>query len=734
MEGDYDSALDAYQLAYDLTDDSEIRATSLVMRGRIYYLRGDELKALDLFRQVTELYQSPLAVSTAAVYLGDIYFGLDRFDEAASAYEQYLNLRPGLLDDYYLEKLGDSLAGAGRNEEALSAYQLAIERTLVSPPVWLLFKVADTQVKLGRGDDAIATYQEILSTTGNDYDRAAAEFLIGQIYYNRGDFETAYGHFLTCVDNYPKASDSYFALVALVNDNQPVDNQNRGIVDYYAGQYQAAVDALTAYEAENASHDGTVHYYLALSYTYLKDYPQAVTEWDALIQGHSGDRYWNTAWDEKAYTLWYYQGNYAAAAQTLIDFVVTAPSDAQAPGYLFEAARIYERDGKLDQAASTWERLAVEYPSAEISYSGIFLSGITRYRQQNYPDALSTFQRALLLATKPNETASAWLWIGKSNQALGDADKTAAAWQNALEADPGGYYSERARSLLLGTDLITACPVMDLAMDLPAEHLAADAWMRKTFSLGDEVDLDHLGPLSEDRRIIRGQEFWRLGLFEQARGEYEAVRIENELDPVNTYRLIQYFLDAGLYRSAIFASRQVLQLAGLDETATLNAPIYFNHVRYGVYYRDIVLQAAADEDIDPLVLFSLIRQESLFEGFVESSVGAKGLMQLMPETANQTVSQLGWPAVYVEKDIYRPLVNIRVGSNYLRQQLNASHNELFTALAAYNSGPGSAAAWRELSGDDPDLFLETVRFLETRQYIRSIVELDLIYRMFYCRN
>jgi len=734
LDGDYDAALEAYSLAYDLTTDPDIRSSALVMIARIHYERGDELKALELFRKVQQEFTSPLPVSMAAVYLGELYFGLGRFDEAAGAYEQYLTLRPGILDDYYLEKLGDALAGAGRYEEATSAYQLAVERTTVPQPVWLLFKVAGSQVKLGRADQGIGTYQEILSITGNDYDRAAAEFLIGQIYYNRGDFESAYAHFLSCVDNYPKASDSYFALVTLVNDNQPVDHLNRGIVDYYAGQYQASVDALSAYESETAAHDGTMHYYRALAYTYLKNYPAANRDWDSLIQGHPGDRFWNTAWDEKAYTQWYYQENHVEAAQTLIDFVVTAPQDAQAPGYLYEAARIYERKGLLDEAAATWERLAVEYPSAEISYSGIYLSGITRYRQEDYQAALNTFQRALVLATEPMETASAWLWIGKSNQAIGDEEKARTSWQNALQADPGGYYSERARSLLLGTDLITSCPVMDLAVDLPAEHLVANDWMRSTFNLGAEVDLDSLGTLSDDPRVLRGQEFWRLGLYEQARGEFEAVRIDNELDPVNTYRLAQYFLDTGLYRSAIFASRQVLQLAGLDETATLNAPVYFNHIRYGAYYRDIVLQSAVDEKIDPLILFSLIRQESLFEGFIESSVGAKGLMQLMPETANQTVSHTGWPAVFVENDIYRPLVNIKIGSHYLHQQMEGFDGDLFAALAAYNSGPGNAAVWRELSGKDPDLFLETVRFLETRQYIRSIVELDLLYRMFYCRS
>jgi soluble lytic murein transglycosylase len=60
--------------------------------------------------------------------------------------------------------------------------------------------------------------------------------------------------------------------------------------------------------------------------------------------------------------------------------------------------------------------------------------------------------------------------------------------------------------------------------------------------------------------------------------------------------------------------------------------------------------------------------------------------------------------------------------------------DLYAALAAYNGGPGNAKAWRDLSGGDPDLFLEVVRFEETRNYIRNIYEIYVIYRRLYGNN
>ena len=732
-DGDYDSALAAYQLAFDITSDPDIKAAALTKIGRIYYQQKQVQKAVDTLRQVTENYTSPDSLSMAYVYLAEIYTFLQQPAESAAAYQSYLDLKPGILDSYFLEKKGDALTANGQFAEANTAYEAAVGSSPVSPTTSLDLKISSNLVSLGDVDTAIQRYIFIQNSTSNEYVKAQAEFLIGQIYLNKGDTATAYEHFQNNVNNYPRSFDSYSALSALVNAGEIVNNLNRGIVDYFAGQYEISIKALDEYEAEFNNHDGTSHYYKALAYTALQDYPNAQIEWNKLIDDHPGDRFWSTAFDEKAYTLWLYQDRYEEAAQTLLDFVSRVPQDPQSPGFLFEAGRIYERANLLDLAATTWERLATEYPSAEQSYSGIYLSGITHFRQQNYEAALSSFQRALLLASNPLDSSSAYLWLGKIQLVMNDAASAQISWQQAVQKDPTGYYSERARDLLINRAPFTACPVLDLAVDLESERTEAISWVRKTFNLAEDVDLVNLNSLTQDPRFIRGNEYWRLGLYEEGRAEFEELRLSRELDVADTFRLTKFFLDIGLYRSAVFSARQVLTLAGLDDTSTFNAPLYFNHIRFGAYYREMVMQDAQEERLDPLMLLSLIRQESLFEGFIQSSAGAKGLMQLIPDTARQTSANMGWPEVYADDDIYRPFVNIRLGSHYLRQQIDFQGGDIYAALAGYNAGPGNAQIWRDLSTGDPDLFLEIVRYKETRQYIRSIVELYNIYRMFYCR-
>jgi soluble lytic murein transglycosylase len=396
----------------------------------------------------------------------------------------------------------------------------------------------------------------------------------------------------------------------------------------------------------------------------------------------------------------------------------------------------------LESAAVVWERLASEFPNHDLVQRALFLGGIARYRRGDYEGALTSFQKILGSAVLLGERAAAQFWIGKVHQAVGDTASARAAWSQAANLDPTGYYSERARDLLLSRSPYTSPRNYDLGFDAPAERFEAEAWLRTTFGISESVDLSSLGVLASDPRLVRGTELWNLGFYDVARLEFEDLRQEVSDDPVNTYRLANYLVKIGLYRSGIFAARQVLNLAGMDDAETLNAPIYFNHLRFGSYFRDLIIPIAEAYDFHPLLLFTVVRQESLFEGFVRSSKGARGLMQIIPSTGASIAAQAGWPPNYSADDLYRPKVSLTFGADYLDDQrdffcdgaedpLSAC---LFAGFAAYNAGPGNAAIWYELSGEDPDLLLEIVRFEETRRYLRGIYEVFAIYRRLYDRT
>jgi len=128
--------------------------------------------------------------------------------------------------------------------------------------------------------------------------------------------------------------------------------------------------------------------------------------------------------------------------------------------------------------------------------------------------------------------------------------------------------------------------------------------------------------------------------------------------------------------------------------------------------------------------FALVRQESLFESFARSGAAAQGLAQVIPDTGAYIARQLAWPD-YENDDLFQPYVGLAFGAFYLGQQLRAFDGFVTAALAAYNAGPGNAAHWFELAGDDHDRFVETVDFAETRLYIERIYTGYVIYRFLY---
>ena len=756
INGDYDQALLEYQQARQQATDEDTRLRADLGIARIFYLKGDQATALTLLRSLIDTYPANPRGANAYYYLGQIYSNLGRFTEAAAAYDEFLRLKPGEIDSAIQDLKGDALAAAGDPIGAINAYLAAIQLPHLGDNDHLNAKLGGAYLDSGNPEIAIQIYQQVFDSTTNDYTKAQMDFLIGQIYYQQGNREAAYLRFQHSVENYPTSYDSYSALVTLVEDGQPVSELQRGIIDYYAGKYSLAIEALDRYLAATPDHDGTAQYFQGLAWRAVgqESYPlysalrsealysnegipedeHAIAVWRAMVEEHPSDYYWADAWDEIAYTQWAYQEDPAAAASTLLEFINRAPVDGHAPGFLFMAGRYLERADLLNDAAATWERMADMYPSYEDTFRALLLAGVSRYRLGDYENAELTFQRSLLLAGSPSDQAAAYLWIGKCERIRGNPEAASQAWLQAATRDPTGYYSERARELSIGNPIFTPPAITDMAYDLATEKMEAEIWLRTTFAIAAEVNLSSPSELVYDPRYIRGEAFYNLGLNSEAKLEFNSLYADIKEDPIQTFRFIQVMVDRGYYQQAILASRQVLNLARLNDLDSLNAPVYFNHIRFGLFFKDLVLPYTQETGLDPLLLYAMMRQESLFDGSAQSSAGARGLLQLMPATGAETAASENWPPNYSSSDLERPFVNIRLGASYLERQLNYFNGNLFAGLAAYNAGAGNTSIWVSMAQDDPDLLLEIIRYSETRQYIQYIFENYGLYKRFYGRD
>ncbi len=132
---------------------------------------------------------------------------------------------------------------------------------------------------------------------------------------------------------------------------------------------------------------------------------------------------------------------------------------------------------------------------------------------------------------------------------------------------------------------------------------------------------------------------------------------------------------------------------------------------------DLIQKYSKSSQLDPILVLSLIKQESAFDENAGSSVGALGLMQVMPATALETESDLPIHRLHRAED------NIRVGTTYLKKLLDRYRGNVALALAAYNAGPNAVDRWLKGAGPETTLteFIESIPYKETREYVGSII-------------
>lgn len=151
------------------------------------------------------------------------------------------------------------------------------------------------------------------------------------------------------------------------------------------------------------------------------------------------------------------------------------------------------------------------------------------------------------------------------------------------------------------------------------------------------------------------------------------------------------------------------------------------NIRFPLAYKNIVINESKNRSISPNWALAIMRQESAFNERIKSHAGAMGLMQLMPGTARQTAQKFDIPLAKLD-DTLEPKTNIQLGTAYLAQVYSIFQNNRILASAAYNAGPARVKQWLKDSNHlDFDVWIETIPFNETRQYVQNILFYTVIY-------
>lgn len=160
-------------------------------------------------------------------------------------------------------------------------------------------------------------------------------------------------------------------------------------------------------------------------------------------------------------------------------------------------------------------------------------------------------------------------------------------------------------------------------------------------------------------------------------------------------------------------------VAGVVLEGTINKAI--QELTLPLRHEDVIRQQSREKNVDAALIAAVIYSESKFSDST-SSAGARGLMQITPEAANE-IERLSGGTTFKLKDLGDPEINIRYGTFLLRELLDRYDGDVVAALAAYNAGPANADKW-----GGSGLSVEEIPFPETRAYVEEVLDKQRAYR------
>ncbi|UCG26019.1 MAG: transglycosylase SLT domain-containing protein [Chloroflexota bacterium] len=603
------------------------------------------------------------------------------------AYQEHLNSDP-VLATYEAQVVAACYLEQGDRPAAIEVYQAAIEDGADHlTEVALRQSLAELFLQEADYPAAVAQYAAILTLAETEATRSQALYQAGQTELLAGNSDAGYAHYLTLVNDYPDAAQSYQALNDLLAAGYMVDDYQQGLVAYEAQAYSAAATAFRRAVQTNPSESDDAYLHLAWSLEKLGDVDGALSQIDAYIvaTGSVDGRIERAEVEARA-------GRTQAALDDYQAYLAAYPEGKDAPLAAWQSAALAEMLGSLIPAKDRYLAFVQVYPEHRDAAQALFRSGYLSWQLDETEDALDAWQRAVEAYPEEEYGAAALLWLLK----FAPAGERGPLGQMALDWAGPGYYATRAGHLAGGLEPFPPAVSPNLFTGDTGRDFA-ESWLREYLGqpAGTPV-AEPSGSLAADPRLAWGERLWEIGQRAEAARLFELLRADYAADPLASYQLALYFRDLGLYKSSVLAALSLMGQAGLGAS---DAPRFIARLAYPAYYADRVLAEAQTYGYDPLLQLALIHEESYFDTLATSAAGARGLSQILPETGDFIAGQLAWPG-HQSGDLYRPEVNIPFGAFFLDQQLDRYDGDVAAALAAYNAGPKFDDAWHSSETED----------------------------------
>jgi soluble lytic murein transglycosylase len=671
-EGAVEEATEIYEDAIDEGDDTQ-RQQALWALARVEYQQGDNGKAENIVEDYLEEELAPEAERRALLLKGMVEFAQGRNDEAEDSLGAYVDAG-GPATAYATLRLADLRSRRGDRRGAITQTNAALAEPL--PPgvqTDARFALASYHQDDGNVAAAIETY-ELLGLEGEfRVERADALLRAAGLAFDAGDQERGLRSLRTLLTVYP-AQDKALEALDDTRFAPHVGVASRALVSFLHRQND---DATAAYQAIVDSGDATlaadVHYHLGILAERASDYNGALAQYDASV---------------------------AAASAT---------GDVATVGLaLWDKGTVLELLGRTDEAVQTFVSIVEVAPASERASEALFRGGLLRYRQGLAADAAAIWGRQRGLASDNESRARAYYWAAKAARAAGDETGALAWFQEAAALPELDYYALRAKAVVSGQ----TAAANSVEINEPAPDFAkVEAWLMARIGPEDPIAKTALLTGPAYKRAI---ELLQAGLRGHAQLEFEQMMEDAGTNGWLLYRLSR---EAAAQRLFAIAARAAARFVPLQADSPPDALA----MAYPAVFPGIMSEQASSNGFSPYLLLGLVRQESFYDPRAVSSADATGLTQVIPTTAEGIAEALDEDD-FSNSDLFRPLVSLRFGAYYLGVQIEELNGDVPAALSAYNGGPGNAVEWQALGGGDPDVFLESIEFSETRAYVELVLE------------
>ena len=644
----------------------------------------------------------------ADLLLGILLVRQGRREEAISPLERAAAGYP-LLADYALYQLAEAQRGAGRRDLAAEALRrladqhresVFLERASRESPRDYL-EAGD----LTHAEEAAAKY---LTVFPNGPGRNEMMLTLGEVLLRSGRIDQAEEAFRRMWIELPGTPESQRAkdLLATIPSARPFTSDEqfqRALTLYQVGRFSQALQELAPFAAPGNPREPQARLLLGISAFNQRQYAQAAQWLDPLKDSPSPDRVEALFWLGRSAGR---AGDTARFTEYLSLVADAAPQTRRGEEALFLLARSAASEADVAQSRAHLARLLQAYPKGAWTDEALWLQGWLAYKQQDFPAALASWDRLLA------ESGSRWrvpalYWRGRALEAVKHPSEAVQAYRTILDTAPDQfYYRLRARERLAR---VSNKGAPNAAASLsPAPRTAGVS-----------------GIHAQKARALR-----ELGLTDEAVEEWgEQVRSRPE-DRAGLADACDVFLELARYDKAVWLGNRILRPLFVQQNG--QPPIQgFWRCVYPLGYMDVVRHNADQRGLDSYLVLALIREESAFAPRAVSRTGARGLMQLMPQTADLVARENKLPPVAANA-LDTPEVNIRLGAIHLADLLRDHNANLSLSLASYNAGKQAVQRWVQRFGFADEVeFIEDIPYTETRNYVKRVLGNYERYRSLY---